>query len=133
MTQTAEQLGTIRASSNSIVVPSLRRLSDPQRAPVNASLRLHCEFGPSDGNRHTIQWIAPSDDRPLRSDSRRKVLNNGTLIIHSLQLVDEGYFKCGLIHPQYLLTFAIRVQVASKYHSCREPGSLRFFTLISIC
>jgi hypothetical protein len=111
-----------RASSSSStqpnpIVPQLKRLSEPQRAPLNGSLRLYCEFGlDANGGESSAssQWIAPSDDRPLRPDARRRLLSNGTLSIRSLQPSDEGYFRCSPLNHHHLMTFAVRLQISSK-------------------
>ncbi|CAL7946572.1 unnamed protein product [Xylocopa violacea] len=68
---------------------------------------LHCVFEDAD----SVQWFF-KDIGPLETDDERTVLENGTLVIRSAELRDQGFYSCHGDRGESTISYTVDLQIA---------------------
>lgn len=70
---------------------------------------LHCVFEDAD----SVQWYF-KDIGPLETDEERTVFQNGTLLIHSADHRDQGFYSCRGERGDTSVAYTVILQIACK-------------------
>ncbi|XP_012151673.1 tyrosine-protein kinase-like otk isoform X1 [Megachile rotundata] len=68
---------------------------------------LHCVFEDAD----SVQWFF-RDIGPLESDDERVIFENGTLLIHSAEHRDQGFYSCRGERGETSIAYTVDLQIA---------------------
>lgn len=70
---------------------------------------LHCAFENAD----FVQWFF-KDIGPLETDDERTVFENGTLLIRSAELRDQGFYSCRGERGDTTVAYTVDLQIACE-------------------
>ncbi|XP_068247783.1 inactive tyrosine-protein kinase 7-like [Palaemon carinicauda] len=104
-------------------LPSVKVVPESVVVGPGRSTELHCSYETGTA----VQWFF-KDNGPLKNSTRYELLGNGTLILLSADILDEGVYKCVGAHPHraHMAAFAASVTLAyldKTVPPILEPGA----------
>ncbi|XP_066965958.1 inactive tyrosine-protein kinase 7-like [Macrobrachium rosenbergii] len=125
-----QDLAPVELITTTTSIPLILSVYDPQLPSVKVvpeslvvgpgrSAELHCSYETGT----TVEWFF-KDNGPLANSSRYTLKSNGTLVLLSADILDEGVYKCVGKHPHRAHRAAFAASVTLAYLDKSTPPTL---------